>query len=80
MLAGFNCSQKKIDALKTRLREKIEEKNRLNNYPFNLSISMGTAVGICNCSDDIERLLRTADAAMYPEKVLKREKDRAVDG
>ena len=41
---------------------------------------MGTAVGVCNCWDDIERLLRTADAAMYAEKALKREKDRAVDG
>ncbi|MGN1100010.1 MAG: diguanylate cyclase domain-containing protein, partial [Christensenellales bacterium] len=72
LVAGFNCSQEEIDDLKKRLREKIEEKNRTNNYPFTLSISMGTAVDICGSSDDIERLLRTADEAMYAEKALKK--------
>ena len=69
LIAGCNCKQAEITELKIQIDKKLEEKNRIENYPYVLSVSMGTANSICSDSDDIENLLRIADEAMYDEKI-----------
>lgn len=68
LVAGCHCQPEEILGLKERICEKLEEKNRLEQYPYVLSVSMGTAEGICTDSEDIDHLLRMADEAMYDEK------------
>lgn len=77
LIAGCDCQQDEIMALKAQIHKKLEEKNRLENYPYVLSVSMGTSSGICTDSDDIEHLLRMADEAMYDEK--KKSKSQKIE-
>lgn len=77
LIAGCNCRQDEIMDLKTQIHKELEEKNDAKKYPYILSVSMGTASGICLNSDDIDNLLRIADEAMYAEK--KRSKDKRVE-
>ncbi|MGN1048811.1 MAG: diguanylate cyclase domain-containing protein [Eubacteriales bacterium] len=77
LIAGCDCQQDEIMALKAQIHKKLEEKNRLENYPYVLSVSMGTSIGICTDSDDIEHLLRMADEAMYDEK--KKSKSQKIE-
>lgn len=68
LIAGYDCRQDEIIDLKNAIHKKLEEKNSSNDYPYVLSVSMGTASGICMSSDDIDNLLCIADDAMYAEK------------
>lgn len=77
LIAGCDLSNDEVMDLKTRIYRKIEEKNILKKYPYALSVSIGTASGICMNSDDIDNLLRLADEAMYAEK--KQLKEMNVD-
>lgn len=68
LIAGCGCGQDEFIKLKTRIHKKLEEKNRSKNYAYLLSVSIGTASGVCLNSDDIDNLLRIADEEMYAEK------------
>lgn len=71
LIAGCDCRQEEIMDLKMQIYKKLEEKNRTENYPYVLSVSMGTANGICLAPEDIDGLLRIADEAMYDDKSKK---------
>lgn len=71
LIAGCDCRQDEIINLKSRIHKKVEEKNCSENYPYVLSVSIGTASGICLNSNDINHLLRAADDMMYQEKAKK---------
>lgn len=68
LIAGCDCRQDEFSEIKTQIHKQIEEKNYTKNYPYVLSVSIGTASGTCLSSDDIDNLLRKADEAMYAEK------------
>lgn len=72
LIAGYNCQQDEFMELKKQINTKLEEKNIMENYPYVLSVSMGTAGSICQNADDIDNLLRLADEAMYDEKSKKK--------
>ena len=77
LIAGCDCRQDEFSEIKTQIHKQIEEKNNANNYPYVLSVSIGTASGTCLSSDDIDNLLRMADEAMYAEK--KRSKSKMTE-
>lgn len=77
LVAGGDCQPEEIMDLKLRIRQKLEEKNSREHYPYVLSVSMGTADGFCSDSDDLDHLLRMADEAMYDEK--KQSKNRTAE-
>ena len=75
LIAGCDCRQDEITNLRLQIHQKLEEKNCSEHYPYVLSVSMGTANGICLDPGDIDRLLRIADEAMYDEKKQSKNKD-----
>ena len=48
--------------------QKLDEKNRSMQYPYELSVGIGIASGVFSDAGDMEHLLRVADGAMYEEK------------
>ncbi len=77
VIIGNNHSQNEIARLKAMIQEEIAKKNAESAKPYLLSVSIGTAHGKCNDSDDVEHLLRVADEAMYDEKIqLKRAEEQ----
>ena len=62
----------KIDALKERLQQRIEDFNRYSNRPYTVSISVG-AVSIRNVAcDSLDKLIARADETMYQHKRVRR--------
>lgn len=72
IIAGCDCRQDEILNLKAKIHQKLAEKNDARRYPYVLSVSIGTASGICLKSADMESLLRIADEEMYAEKSNRR--------
>ena len=68
ILAGCDCEPEQVTELSHRIRQKLDEKNRNMQYPYELSVSIGIASGVFSDAGDMEHLLRVADEAMYEEK------------
>lgn len=57
-----------VNALRTRLREHLDQFNAAGNLPYVLDLSIGTTLVNVKDDDDMEALIARADAAMYEEK------------
>jgi diguanylate cyclase (GGDEF)-like protein len=61
-------STQDLHALSGRLREHLQEFNKLHRRPYPLNISVGMTLVDIPTEEDLESLLARADAAMYEEK------------
>ena len=64
VLSACDCAPEEIEELKEKIRKQLAE----INHSYTLSVSIGTATGMCANADDIDRLLLEADKSMYEEK------------
>ncbi|MEA4912742.1 MAG: diguanylate cyclase [Oscillospiraceae bacterium] len=68
VIAGCGCGAEYEAKLGEQIEREFEKQNDAGRVPYALTASIGTATGECADADDIGRLLRTADKAMYEKK------------
>lgn len=76
MIVARPSSSEELESFKQALKNEVEETRKINNLPYNLSISVGSAEYQINAPESsAEDLLRNADADMYRDKRKRRESD-----
>lgn len=68
VITGRNISENELSDLVLAIRQEMVQLSESSPRPYSLSLSIGTATGICDSMADFDHLLRTADEAMYDEK------------
>lgn len=76
LIAGSSLSSSEQKAFLQSIRRALAQINEASTNPYTLELSIGIACDTCADMDAVEQLLRTADDAMYAEKM--RYKERSV--
>jgi two-component system, cell cycle response regulator len=66
-----------VEALRSRLREHLDQFNAQHDHPYVLDLSIGATLINAAADDTIEQLIARADAAMYEEKRASKEASEA---
>lgn len=72
LVIARDCNRTTMNLLAAQIYQRLERKNREEQYPYRLSVSIGIADGVCSEPEDMDRLLREADETMYHTKTEKR--------
>ena len=70
MLTGTD--EQKILVIEQKIRESLEEKNRLSGKPYRAECSMGHYMTPISARESFEECMRLSDIEMYKEKKAKK--------
>lgn len=68
IIVGINIEDTDVDVVKTNIFNGMNTNISLDEFDFQLSVSIGMAKGKCQDTEDAEHLIRVADEDMYEEK------------
>ncbi len=68
VIIGQNVHANAADALKELIHESVAGFGKEQQKPYDLDVSVGYAIGVCEDYEDFEHYLRTADESMYKDK------------
>ena len=63
-----DTSERETKELCDRIRREFDKPNGRNKFPFKLTVSIGYARARLNSGEDVHRLFKMADNAMYSDK------------
>ena len=76
IICSTDADDAEIERIKTSIAEKLKVLNKDYPLKIDLSLSIGSAQGVCSNSRDIETLIHQADEQMYSEKRAKAAESR----
>ena len=74
VIAGSGIDADQDMQIRDEITRTLQEENKISKAPFTLTVSIGSAIGICDTVEHTEQLLSSADEAMYKAKMLAKQR------